>query len=387
LSELTPGATREWEILLAASSPNPAQDALVRLRSLLQTQIDWDALLRLADHHGTASLFFNNLAHLEDCVPSQVFTSLRQRSETNVHKSLFLTRELIRILDCLESLGIEVIPYKGVVLSETLYEDIALRQGGDIDLFVRKEDVGRIKNAVRELGFTPRLAIPAAAERDYIAAGYEFTFDSAAGRNLLELQWALQPRFYAVDYDMSGLFQRAMTASVGGRNMKTLSPEDLFLVLSVHAAKHVWGRLIWLCDIAQILKMPNLNWEWIQSQAQELGIERILFITLLLTNRFLETEIPAALARAIERDRAALRFANNIAAYVVQGVSYENEQISYFTLMMRLRERRSDQMRFLTRLMFTPGPGEWEAVHLPKPLFPLYRLVRLGRLAARFARG
>jgi hypothetical protein len=52
-------------------------------------------------------------------------------------------------------------------------------------------------------------------------------------------------------------------------------------------------------------------------------------------------------------------------------------------LMLRLRERRADRLRFLSRLAFTPGPGEWKAVRLPVAFFPLYRLVRVGRLAAR----
>jgi hypothetical protein len=72
---------------------------------------------------------------------------------------------------------------------------------------------------------------------------------------------------------------------------------------------------------------------------------------------------------------------------VIRGVSYEEDQLSYFRLMMRLRERRADRIRFFTRLAFTPGPGEWEMVRLPKSAFPLYRLVRLARLAVRFARG
>lgn len=377
----------EWMLLLAASNPNLAQGDLVTLRSLLTAPVEWEVLLRLADHHGTSSLVYQNLAGISDAVPSQILASLRGRHERNIHKSLFLTRELIRILDCLEPLGIEVIPYKGVAMSETFYGDLALRQSGDIDLFVRKSDVARIKDAVGKLGFLPRLTIPAAAERDYIAAGYEVTFDSPAGKNLLELQWALQPRYLAVDFDMDGLFQRAAPVTVAGRAMKTPSPEDLLLVLSVHAAKHVWGRLIWLCDIAQILKLPNLNWNWIETQARRFGIERILRVTLLLTHRFLSAAIPTALETAIVEDRAARQFADEISAAVARGASYEQEQVTYFRLMMRVRERRADRMRFLTRLTFTPGPGEWEAVRLPGPLFPLYRLVRLGRLAARFARG
>ncbi len=376
----------EWSLLCAASSADPRESDLVRVRTVLERPIEWESVLRLAEQHGTSSLLYQNLSHVADAIPSAVLTSLRQRYERNVHKSLFLTRELIRILDCLDAIGVEVIPYKGVVLSEVYYGDMAMRQSGDMDLFVRKRDVARTKSAVRDLGFTPRVPIPEDAEADYIASGYECTFDSPAGKNLLELQWALQPRFYAVDFEMDGLFERAVNVALAGRSVRTPSPEDLLLVLSVHAAKHVWGRLIWLCDIAQILKRENVNWEWVQSQAQELGIERILHITLLLANRLLATAIPAPLENPILADRAAHAFADEIAVAVAAGVTYEEEKVSYFRLMTRLRERKTDRLRFLARLAFTPGPGEWETIRLPKALFPLYRLVRLARLATRWAK-
>jgi hypothetical protein len=374
----------EWNLVLAASSPDTGLCDSERIRILIDSQLDWDAVLLLADHHGTSSLLFQNLKPLANIVPSAVFTSLRQRYERNIHKSLFLTRELIRILERLDSLRVEVIPYKGVVLAETYYGDMAMRQSGDIDLLVREQDVARIKSAVRELAYTPRLPIPENAEAAYIASGYECTFDSPAGKNLLELQWALQPRFYAVDFDMDGLFERAVNATVSGRRMKTPSPEDLLLVLSIHAAKHVWGRLIWLCDIAQILKRQDLNWDWVQVQAHHLGIERIVHITLLLGNRFLATPIPAPIRDAAMADKTAHAFTEQMAISVAKGVCYEEHKVEYFRLMMRLRERRADRLRFLTRLTFTPGPGEWETIQLPKPLFPLYHLVRLARLGVKW---
>jgi hypothetical protein len=323
---------------------------------------------------------------MDDILPAAVCESLRQSHERNVHKSLFLNRELIRILDCVEPLGVEVIPYKGIVMSEAYYGDTALRQSGDLDVFVRTGDVARIKSAVRELGYTPRLRIPAEAEADYLSSGYEYTFDSPAGKNLLELQWALQPRFHAVDFDMEGMFERAVSFSLSGRPVRTPSAEDLLIILAVHAAKHVWGRLIWLCDIAQISKR-ELDWERIRTQAHELGIERILRVTLLLAKRMLGREIPSAIEEAVVADRAAAEFARQIAESMALGVVYEEEKMSYFRLMMGLRERRADQVKFLWRLAVTPGPGEWETVRLPRDLFPLYRVIRVGRLAARFARG
>jgi hypothetical protein len=377
----------EWDLLLSTSSADPQECTDDRIRSLLKRKVNWEAVLRLADEHGTSSLLYQSLSRVEDLVPSSVMGALRKRYQENIHKSLFLARELVRIMDRLDAFGIEVIPYKGLALSEVYYGDMALRQAGDIDLFVHRKDVIRIKKAICELGYATRVPIPEDAEEDYLESGYEYTFDSPAGNNLLELQWALQPRFYSVDFDMDGLFKRAVNVTVAGRRVKTPSAEDLLLVLSVHAAKHVWGRLIWLCDITRILKQEVLDWDWVQSQAREFGIERILHVTLLLTNHFLATAVPGAMERAILSDRVARAFAGEAAAAVISGVSYEKKKIAYFRLMMRLRERRMDRARFLTRLAFTPGPGEWDAVRLPKLLFPFYRVVRLARLAARFARG
>lgn len=386
LSAPTTSSEREWDLLRAGSGADPQPGELGRIRSLLGQKVDWETVIRLSDEHGTSSLLCQNLARVDDLVPSSVMAGLRERYQENVYKSLLLARELIRVLDRLDALGIEVIVYKGLVLSEVYYGDLALRQSGDIDLFVHKQDVPRIQQAVNELGYTTRVPIPENAEEDYFEWGYECTFDTPAGKNLLELQWALQPRFYAVDFDMEGLFERAVNVSVAGRRLKTPSAEDLLLVLSVHAAKHVWGRLIWLRDIAQVLKQEKLNWSWVQSRAREFGIERILHVTLLLMKRFLATGIPEAIEKMIVADRAAPDFADEITPAVMRGVSYNEQQVAYFRLMMRLRERRVDRLRFMMRLTFTPGPGEWDAIRLPKVLFPLYRVVRLARLVARFAR-
>jgi hypothetical protein len=382
---------RAWDVLLAGSRADPTVSDVGRIRALLEKStldrsVDWEPVLRLADEHGTSSLLYQNLSRVGALVPAAVLASLGRRHERNIHKSLFLARELIRILDCLDGLGVEVIPYKGVVLSEAYYGDLALRQAGDMDLFVRRQEVVRIKSALRDLGYTTRLAVPEEALEDYLRSGYEWTFDSPAGPNLLELQWALEPRFYAVEFDMEGMFGRAVKVTLAGRAVRTPSAEDLLLVLSVHAAKHVWGRLIWLCDIAQVLKRENLNWDLVQARAREFGIERILRVTLLLANRLLAVPIPGALETAVLEDSAARAIADEIAAMLGAGVSYSVDQVSYFRLMMRVRERRVDRWRFLTRLTFTPGPGEWEAVRLPRVLYPLYRGVRLTRLAGRLVR-
>lgn len=344
----------------------------------------------MAERHGLQPLLYQALSAAgsadAQAVPADELRALQRAYEANLHKALLLSRELIRIVDELTVLGIEVLPYKGLALAEALYGDVASRQTGDIDLLIRARDLPRIREAVGNLGYTPRLVLSEEHERSYLQSGYEYAFDGAAGPNLLEVQWAIQPRFYAVDFDMDGLFRRAVTLTVAGHPMKTPSAEDLLLVLSVHAAKHVWARLVWLCDIARLMSLPKLDWEWIGSQARALGVVRILQVTMLLAKCLLGTVAPAAAEQFLPEDSAAVALAEEIRNYIASESPYNAESAAYFRLMMRVRERRTDRLRFLQRLLLTPGPGEWNAVQLPAPLFPLYRLVRLTRLAARIVR-
>jgi len=105
---------------------------------------------------------------------------------------------------------------------------------------------------------------------------------------------------------------------------------------------------------------------------------------MLLANRLLDVAIPAQAGLAHDSSTQAL--VEVILRHITSDTPYDVESLPYFRLMMRLRERPVDRLRFLGRLVFTPGPSEWQAVRLPRPLFPLYRLVRLSRLVAKAVR-
>ena len=373
----------EWSLLRAACSEAASRQDLALL---LQQSIDWKILLDLAGHHGVESLLYQRLSSMAEFIPADEMRALQQGYQTNLHKAMLLSLELIRIYDLLSSRGLKVLAYKGLALAQTVYGDIALRHAGDIDILIHASDFSRIRDVVQELGYTPHTRLPESQERVYLKSGYECAFDGTAGPNLLEVQWAIQPRFYAVDFDMDGLFRRGVTVPVAGRPMQTPCAEDLFIVLSLHAAKHVWGRLIWLCDLARLMSLPTLNWTWIAEQAKDRRIVRILRVGMLLANRMLGAPIPAAAEASLPQDGAAQAFAEEIEPSIARETLFDVESYEYFRLMLRLRESNADRLRFLARLIFTPGPGEWEAIQLPALLSPLYRLVRLFRLTARLLR-
>ena len=376
----------EWSLLRAACAEVPPPQKTARIRKLLGSQIRWDSLLSLAEYHGVQPILARSLMSFEDQIPTQTLITLKQSYRANLHKALLLSGEFVRVVDSLSQAGVDFIPYKGLALAETVYGDIALRQAGDIDLLIHATDLKRVQEAMGKIGYVPHLNFSEDEEAAYIKSGYECAFDGAAGKNLLEVQWAIEPHFYAVDVDLEGLFRRAQTVRVMGVDTKSLSPEDLFVVLGLHAAKHVWGRLIWLCDLQRISGLP-LNWKKIADDAQELGVVRILHVTLLLAERLLGSPYPTLAAENLPEDSAAETLAGEIETYISNDKTYDVESLAYFRLMLRLRERRINRFRFVSRFVFTPGPGEWAVMRLPKLLFPLYRVLRITRLAGRMVSG
>jgi hypothetical protein len=101
----------EWSLLLAACSEIPRQEKTSRIRLLLRQPIRWKLLFDLADRHGTQPLLYQALVGVEDAVPQEQISSLEQRYQANLHKALFLSRELIRTVDHLSVLGLEAMPY------------------------------------------------------------------------------------------------------------------------------------------------------------------------------------------------------------------------------------------------------------------------------------
>lgn len=350
--------------------------------------LDWRRLLDLAEHHGVIPQLYLSLAAFNDVVPPDSFDALRHSQQNNARQTLWLTRELLHILEKLDSHAIAALPYKGPVLAEILYGNVTMRQFSDLDLLIHSSDLPRIKSVLAELGYEPGLELTEREQRDYLKSGYEYTFDGPQGRNLAEVQWRILPRFYCVDFDIDGFFHRATPCTVSGMTLRTLSTEDLMLVLCVHAAKHAWQQLSWLCDIAQLAR-SQIDWNEVQQQAEHLGIQRIVDVTFVMAHKLLGTPFPEMHGGAPSKFRLGGVFdlneplVNEIIPTLARGADYNTESFPYFRLMIRLRERWQDRVKFLWRLIFTPSVAEWSAIRLPSPLFPLYHVVRIFRLISR----
>jgi hypothetical protein len=97
-------------------------------------------------------------------------------------------------------------------------------------------------------------------------------------------------------------------------------------------------------------------------------------------------ELPKPAEEMIVRRSSGARSGRRIRRTSRARRGYDFESTEYFRLILKLRERRGDRWRYLWRLVWTPGAGDIAAVRLPEALFPLYRIVRIGRLMRKVIR-
>jgi hypothetical protein len=367
------GFRPEFELLLACcGSREPG------LAAILAMPLNWDFVLKLADHHRVTPALYDAVSERSD-VPASIQAAIGSRFRTHVRKVLRFSAELARILQHFSDHDIPALAHKGPALAQLLYRDPAVRQFGDLDVLVRAADIPRARSALKELGYGARMELTARQEKAYLRSGYEYVFGLSTEPNLIELQWQILPRFYTIDFDMEAMFRHSVEIELDGARHRTLGMEDLMLVLCVHAAKHEWAQLGMLRDIAA-LGRSDLDWAWIEAEARRLGIDRILKISLLLAHELLGPE--RQLETSLDGVSGLVR---SIQWKLATGAQSQTESLRYFRTMMRVRERWQDRLRFLFRLAVTPSIGEWETISLPDSLFWLYRGVRLLRLTRRLS--
>lgn len=152
----------EAELLLLCASPLKNEERAARVGQLLDENPDWNFLHDLAESHRLTPLLY---WELKSTRPDLISPLLADRFERNMRNSLFLTGELLRILDLFEREGIAAIPFKGPTLAVTAYDNLALRRFDDLDILVRPEDVWRARDVMLREGFQSKLRLEPGRQR------------------------------------------------------------------------------------------------------------------------------------------------------------------------------------------------------------------------------
>lgn len=379
-------ACREKQLLACCARSCVGPEVGARVREIVGRGVDWEYTLAQAHEHSVLPLVERNLrACANDLVPAEIGAQLQESYRANALRCLAQTSELLRVVALLESRGIHALPYKGPVIAAQAYRDIAARQFEDLDIILQQRDIQAADSAVRGLGYEPKFPGVHGNGASFVPG--EYNYFHAARQIILELHTEATLRHFPTRPHLAELFDRAVSVDLGGKGVRTFRAEDALPVYCIHGAKDFWDRLVWIADVAELLRScPDLDWDLTWRTAESLRAERMVHLGLALADDILDAKIPPEALRRIHRDRRASSLATELGKRLVSRGARERTARERFRYRRQTVPGLAAGWRYAIRLTLAPSEQDWEQAKLPRSLAPIHAVLRPFRLLRKYGR-
>lgn len=413
MTAMTTAFPPEAELLLGCARTRMDSDRAERIGQLLQDDIDWQFLLRAALRHGLLPLLYWHLNTIcPSAVPTPVLAQLQHYFQTTAQRNLFLTQELLRLLNVSQRQQIPAIPLKGPVLATTVYGNLALRPFGDLDLLVHRRDISRAADLLLSEGYqrvSRRLGEDGCveraeddsspAERDpqevaYLGPQY-YAFVRHDGRVRIDLQWRITRSSFSFSLDAERLWERLEPIPLAGSTVLTFPPQDLGLILCVHGAKHLWEELRWVCDVSELIQtQKGVDWAQALEQARKQGQGRTVALGLCLANDLLGAPLSEEVLHKVRADSVVRSAATQVCERLFTEVPEQLEETHRLAFYLKIKDRWQDRAQYYLHYLgqyvhttITPNKKDRAFLPLPPRLSFLHYLFRPIRLLGERGRG
>lgn len=364
----------EDQLLLNCSLTQLSGENIKRIKQLTNHDLDWDYLINMAYKHRLSPLLYWHLNRISpEAIPGNLKLELKEHFHKNVQKNLMMFKELLEVVNILQKHGIVPIPYKGPVLAILIYKNLGFRIFGDLDFYVPLEDVPKTRDILVNEGYEHLEQLTSIQEKSFYKFQREYHFINKLTGINLEIKWKFLSTLIPTS-NKSVLQENEFFKEVNldQFKVKTISPEYLILILSIHNASHSFSSLYMFCDISEIIKSEDtINWHHLKEAASALNVKRILIVNLYILRELFLIELPDYILRFIESDKNTVNLSKGIIIRLFRSKPMGIMEKTFFH--MKLRETNRNKIKALFNMVFLPTPIVIESISLPRGFeFPYF---------------
>ena len=281
--------------LLKILEPGLSSDKLVDFFCQLD-QEQYEALVDEARRQGLSALLYPMLVGSKNSF-SPDFPQKEQLHRsylaTAVQNTLIM-HDTELLLSSLQKAGIPAAGLKGVFLLENVYADPGARPMNDIDILVRKQDLGTCMHVLEQLGYSPTSYFSLSDQN--IDTKHVPPMQKKGGA-LVEVHWTLLEEDEPFSIDFDALWDRMKPTRIANVDALSLGVEDLILHLCLHLTYQHYLQLglRGLLDIALVIHKFRMEIDWTKlvQISKTWGSERVTALTLKLVETLLNVPIPS----------------------------------------------------------------------------------------------
>jgi len=285
--------------------------------------------------------------------------------------------------------GIDAIPFKGPVLAQEVFGDVALRQFSDLDVLVPKEAAWAAVKTLLAQGYVPEVFLNESQFWSYAGRNKSLPMVNPDGGVPLDLHWDLSGDYAWAAMTVGSLKTELEPIDLLGTSFVTLGKKVLLIYLCLHATMESWSRLDRLCCVAELVRRhPEVLCPATLEKARHLHLRRCLFAGCGLVHSVLDAPVPAFLLERVARDGHVTAYVGDCRSRLLRrgDEKINGNSAKFCKRHFLLKDGPGDRFRHLLFLLVSPTIEDWRRLPLPGSLSFLlygYRPLRLGMDLAR----
>jgi hypothetical protein len=317
-------------------------DSLKKDISEKLTQKDFANYPKLCDISPLLYTVIKDNNQLYQITPQHIFDSFKFMYYAQVKRCILQYDQLSSVLEAFNEIKCQVMLLKGFALSKVVYQNFGVRPMSDIDLLVKKKYFNQATEIISSLGFkaiiNPKFSGPIAEHAYHIQFLKVFNNQHI----ILELHHDLSNETH--QFNTAEYWNRAQQYVFDKNNALVMEANDLLVYLSLHSARHNYKRLLWLCDLAQVIIVykDTLHWDKLVRISHEAKSNIALFYSIYLISHFFHLDIPPDWNL------------NDLSTPFISRYWLEKILINHINNGLRLN-KKNNVIAFVTRLMIAPG--------------------------------
>ncbi len=379
----TEAFSNEMKLLLLCSVKDCSIEQESKIRSIIEDNINWQLFLKIVKKHRVHPIVYKNLSKIKSTdISEKVLMDLEQLCQKNLMNSIKLTAELIKISRAMDENGIRLLSLKGPLLAMAIYGDMALRNSRDLDILIDTQDVEKTERLLFEAGYRnieleAEEVLTPKRKQNSIKSKHHFVYINANGI-ITEIHWRYSYQFANTHFDK--LWMNRKEQNVSGQKIAVLAPEDEFIFLVIHGAKHGWNRLRWLCDVAEIIKQDQIRWDEIIKRAEKMNILDMILQAVILSNQLYASKIPELLNKSLKGNKVGWQMAEMAIPFIneiEEGATEPGQhQYIYFKKYNYARSKGiKSKLTYLATMVY-PQHVDYKTVNFSDRYFFMYYLMR-----------
>ena len=311
------GAEESLVVLLSKNNLDGEEQEL--LIGLINTHMDWSKVLGLLQMHRLAAMAWENLKEYVFSKEgfcwkfSKLFRFCENIYNLQFSRMLTQTQYTLEVCKELDKRGINYVILKGIILSNFMYGDLALRESNDLDILIDPNQIDDTRKILKGLGYIQgyfdaknKKIIPYSRKETLISplVSHELRpfvkkmeVDGHFNLHMVDVQFSIDLLTgNRTDNIVKKLITNRIKLNLKGSEIYSLQWEDLLVYICVHFYKEATNLsevliykdmlLYKLCDIFRTITNKDIDFNWLVflRRVEEYDLKNPVYYSLYFTN-------------------------------------------------------------------------------------------------------